>query len=82
MDRNHKLDDGYTSEKNDSLQGTVLSMNIDHNSNVMNRQNITSSDVESGDDKESLLPKSKEPTEEPAASSKQVVFWLLFWMAK
>ena len=53
--------------------------------NMMNRQNnssnSTSNDIESAEDKETLIPKSKESLEEPA-SSKQVVFWLLFWMAK
>jgi hypothetical protein len=70
LDRSVHKDDGYLSEK-----GEICGMEM----SALNRQ----SDVESGDhDKESLLPKTKEVTEEPAASSKAVVFWLLFWMAK
>jgi len=40
-------------------------------------------DVEAGqNDKDSLIPKTKEITDEPTASSKAVFFWLFFWMAK
>ena len=56
----------------------------------MGRQNVKAdvADVEKGDeenvkDSSALLDSSQsKSSEEPVASSKQVVFWLLFWMAK
>ena len=70
LDRSSRLEEGYISEKNDLAVMEVSSVN---------RQ----TDVESGDsDKDILLPKTKETSDEPAASSKAVFFWLFFWMAK
>jgi Triose-phosphate Transporter family len=75
LDRSNNNNDGYTSENSLLVSDSTMEMN------PLNRQ----IDVETGDNKDgstsSLLPSGQSKSLEEPISSRQVGFWLFFWMA-